>query len=80
MATQTSEAGLVLTTFKILDVTNRHHLRRTGCHNLARVFGRGGPAMLKYYGRMDWLELLAVLAIAGALIVLSTALSVIWTT
>ncbi len=36
--------------------------------------------MLKYYGRMDWLELLAVLAIAGALIVLSTALSVIWTT
>ena len=32
--------------------------------------------MMKYYGRLDWLELLGVLAVAGALIVLATALGV----
>ena len=36
--------------------------------------------MMKYYGRLDWLELLGVLAVAGALIVLATALGVIVTT
>jgi len=36
--------------------------------------------MLKYYGRMDWLELLGALVVAGALIILGTALTVIWAT
>jgi hypothetical protein len=36
--------------------------------------------MLKYYGRMDWLELLGALVVAGALNIVGTALSVIWTT